>query len=167
MIDPQYLAVMAKAGFVGTLLYLAYVDWQSFRLPNRITIPFIALGLVFNYTTPFPITTPLASLLGIPVGYGVIWALNAIYKLYRGQNGIGMGDAKLLAGLGAWLGWSMLPSLLLIASITSLIVGFAWLKFKSYSLSQALPFGPFLAIAGIIELLWPQIIPTLLLPKLI
>jgi prepilin signal peptidase PulO-like enzyme (type II secretory pathway) len=78
-----------------------------------------------------------------------------------------MGDAKLLAALGSWLGWEVLPSTLLIASITGLLGGIVWLKWHQHKLGNAFPFGPFLAFAGIIELLWPQLIQTLILPKLI
>ncbi len=77
-----------------------------------------------------------------------------------------MGDAKLLAALGAWLGWQPLPSILLIASLAGLIGGVVWLAWNKQNHRTAFPFGPFLAIAGIIELLWPQTIQTLLLSKL-
>lgn len=100
------------------------------------------------------------------MGYGFLWALNTGFRAIKGRNGIGMGDAKLLAALGAWLGWVALPNILFIASFLGLIGGLAWLKFNKQKLNQAFPFGPFLAIAGIIELLWPQFIQNLL-PQLI
>jgi leader peptidase (prepilin peptidase)/N-methyltransferase len=78
-----------------------------------------------------------------------------------------MGDAKLLAALGAWLGWSTLPSILLMASVTGVLGGIIWLKLRRDHLREAFPFGPFLVIAGIIELLWPQLIQTWILPNLI
>lgn len=77
-----------------------------------------------------------------------------------------MGDAKLLAALGAWLGWFALPEILLMASLTGLIGGFIWLQWNKQNHRSAFPFGPFLAIAGIIELLWPQTLQTLLLSHL-
>jgi leader peptidase (prepilin peptidase)/N-methyltransferase len=77
-----------------------------------------------------------------------------------------MGDAKLLAALGAWLGWTVLPSLLLIASLSGIIGGLIYLQWRRQNTRSAFPFGPFLAFAGIIELLWPQIIPHLLLGSL-
>ena len=77
-----------------------------------------------------------------------------------------MGDAKLLAALGAWFGWYTLPSILLVASVSGLIGGLVWLQWKKQNHRSAFPFGPFLAIAGIIELLWPQTLQTLLLSKL-
>jgi len=89
--------------------------------------------------------------------------MNFVYRALKKQNGIGMGDAKLLAGLGAWLGASALPMVLLVASLTGLIGGLIWLKWQRSQINQVFPFGPFLAFAGIIELLWPQALQTLLL----
>lgn len=149
------------------LLYLAYVDWRTFRLPNAITLPLIFLGLAFSWVPNLRLTTPDSAFIGAFLGYTFFWALNTGYRLLKNRNGIGMGDAKLLAALGAWLGWTTLPSILLVASLTGIIGGILWLQLRGHQLQQAFPFGPFLAIAGIIELLWPQLITTLILPKLI
>jgi prepilin signal peptidase PulO-like enzyme (type II secretory pathway) len=156
-----------KSLLVLTLLYLAYVDWRTFRLPNVITFPLIILGILFNWVSEFRFTSLAYAMLGVALGYGSLWALNAGYRLLKNRNGIGMGDAKLLAALGAWLGWSAIPSILLIASIAGIIGGIAWLKWRGHQLQQEFPFGPFLVIAGIIELLWPQLIQTLIQPSLI
>lgn len=150
-----------------TLVYLAYVDWRTFRLPNALTLPLIFLGLAFNGLSDMRLTAPTSALLGASIGFASLWLINAGYRRLKSRNGIGMGDAKLLAALGAWLGIGALPSILLIASITGLVGGILWLKWRQFQLQQAFPFGPFLVIAGIIELLWPQFIPTLILPKLI
>ncbi|WP_255532893.1 A24 family peptidase [Polynucleobacter sp. CS-Odin-A6] len=156
-----------KSFLILALLYLAYVDWRTFRLPNVITLPLIFLGIVFNCVSDLSLTSPASALLGGILGYGSLWALNAGYRLLKNRNGIGMGDAKLLAALGAWLGLHSLPTILLIASITGLIGGIVWLKWNRHNVGNAFPFGPFLAFAGIIELLWPQLIQTLILPRLI
>lgn len=148
-------------------MYLAYIDWRTFRLPNTITLPMIFLGIAFNVVSDIRFTDPSSALLGASLGFASLWILNFGYRLLKSRNGIGMGDAKLLAALGAWLGWSALPSILLIASLTGLVGGIIWLKWRKFQLQQAFPFGPFLVIAGIIELLWPQLIPTLILPRLI
>lgn len=158
---------IVKSLLVLTLLYLAYIDWRTFRLPNAITFPLIFLGIAFNSISDLRLTTPSAALIGALLGYASLWTLNAGYRLLKNRNGIGMGDAKLLAALGAWLGWGALPSILLIASVTGIVGGLVWLQWRGHQLQQAFPFGPFLVIAGIIELLWPQLIPTLILPKLI
>ena len=156
---------IVKSLLVLALLYLAYIDWRTFRLPNAITFPLIFLGIAFNSISDLRLTTPSAALLGALLGYASLWTLNAGYHLLKNRNGIGMGDAKLLAALGAWLGWGALPSVLLIASVTGIVGGLTWLQWRGHQLQQAFPFGPFLVIAGIIELLWPQLIPTLILPK--
>ena len=149
------------------LIYLAYIDWRTLRLPNAITLPLIIFGITFNCVSDLRFTTPSSALLGALLGYASLWALNAGYRLLQNRNGIGMGDAKFLAALGAWLGWGSLPNILLIASATGMVGGIIWLKWRGQQLQQAFPFGPFLVIAGIIELLCPQLIPTLILPKLI
>jgi leader peptidase (prepilin peptidase)/N-methyltransferase len=156
-----------KGLLILVLLYLAYIDWHTFRLPNVITLPLIFLGLAFNWVSELRFTSPSSAFIGAFLGYTMLWALNAGYRLLKNRNGIGMGDAKLLAALGAYLGWSSLPSILLVASIAGILGGITWLKWRGHQLQQAFPFGPFLAIAGIIELLWPQLIPILILPKLI
>jgi len=156
-----------KTLLILALVYLAYIDWRTFRLPNAMTLPLIFLGIAINGVSDLRLTTLISALLGASLGYGSLWALNAGYRLLKNRNGIGMGDAKLLAALGAWMGWSALLSILLMASVTGVIGGIVWLKCRGHRLQQAFPFGPFLAIAGIIELLWPQLIPTLILSKLI
>lgn len=156
---------IVKSLLVLALLYLAYIDWRTLHLPNAITFPLIFLGIAFNSISDLRLTTPSAALLGALLGYASLWTLNAGYHLLKNRNGIGMGDAKLLAALGAWLGWGALPSVLLIASVTGIVGGLTWLQWRGHQLQQAFPFGPFLVIAGIIELLWPQLIPTLILPK--
>ena len=161
--DVVTLGWLIKSLLILALLYLAYIDWHSFRLPNAITLPLIILGLGFNFLSDLRLTSPLSGLIGACLGYGAIWLLNKTYYLLKNQNGIGMGDAKLLSALGAWLGWAALPSILLLASALGIIGGVLWLNWNRRKLHQAFPFGPFLVIAGIIELLWPQIIPTLLM----
>ena len=156
-----------KSLLILALIYLAYIDWGTLRLPNAITFPLIFLGIAFNWVSDLRLATPSSAFFGAALGYTLLWALNAAYHFLKNRNGIGMGDAKLLAALGAWLGWSSLPSILLIASTSGIVGGIIWLQYRGHQLQQAFPFGPFLAIAGIIELLWPQLIPTLILPKLV
>jgi prepilin signal peptidase PulO-like enzyme (type II secretory pathway) len=146
---------------------LAYVDWRTLRLPNAITFPLIILGIGFNWISDLHFVSLPYAALGAILGYASLWVLNAGYHLLKHRNGIGMGDAKLLAALGAWLGWSALPSILLAASIAGIVGGITWLWWRGHQLQQAFPFGPYLAIAGIIELLWPQLNQTLILPRLI
>ena len=165
--DPKTSIWVIKSLLILALIYLAYIDWRTLRLPNVITFPLIVFGITFNWVSDLRLSTPSSALLGALLGYASLWALNAGYRRLQNRNGIGMGDAKLLAALGAWLGWSSLPSILLIASAAGIVGGIIWLKLRGHQLQQAFPFGPFLVIAGIIELLWPQLIQTLILPKLI
>ncbi|MBU3581130.1 prepilin peptidase [Polynucleobacter sp. AP-Capit-er-40B-B4] len=148
------------------LLYLAYFDLRTFRLPDIITLPLIFTGLLFNGLSNQGFASFQDSIIGATLGYTGLWLLNSLYRALKKQNGIGMGDAKLLAALGAWLGWQPLPGILLMASLTGLIGGVIWLFWNQQNHRAAFPFGPFLAIAGIIELLWPQTLQTLLLSKL-
>jgi len=148
------------------LVYLAYIDLRTFRLPDAITLPLIFSGLLFNGLAMEGLISFQDSAIGAIFGYSSLWLLNILYRLTKKQDGIGMGDAKLLAALGAWLGWLALPGILLMASLAGLIGGFIWLQWNKQNHRSAFPFGPFLVIAGIIELLCPQILQTFLLTKL-
>ena len=148
------------------LVYLAYIDLRTFRLPNLITLPLILVGLIFNGFSNQGFVSFQDAIIGAVLGYTSLWLLNYLYQSLKKQAGIGMGDAKLLAALGAWLGWFALPVILLIASLTGLIGGLIWLQWNKQHHRAAFPFGPFLVIAGIIELLWPQTLQILLLNKL-
>ena len=152
---------------IAILVYLAYYDLRTFRLPDVITLPLILLGLLFNSLSNQRFISSQDAIIGAILGYSCLWLLNLLYRTVKKQDGIGMGDAKLLAALGAWLGWSALPSILLMASLTGLIGGIIWLQWNKQNHRSAFPFGPFLAIAGIIELLWPQTLQILLLSKLV
>jgi leader peptidase (prepilin peptidase)/N-methyltransferase len=155
-----------KAALIIALVYLAYIDFRSFQLPNAITLPMIAIGILFNVvgTPSYPgVVSPIDSLLGSISGFALLWALDKMYYLSKKQHGIGLGDAKLLSALGAWLGLSAIPNILLIASISGVLGGLLWLRFQKQSIRSAFPFGPFLAFAGIIELLWPQLLQALIL----
>ena len=145
------------------LAYLAYIDLRTFRLPDLITLPLIFLGLCFNSFSNLQFVDAQESILGALLGYLSLWLLNRIYRYIRSQDGIGMGDAKLLAGLGTWLGWHALPGILFIASAFGIIGGILWLRINKQKHGSPFPFGPFLIFAGIIELLWPQLLQHLLL----
>ncbi|QWE08830.1 prepilin peptidase [Polynucleobacter ibericus] len=151
---------------IPVLMYLAYIDLRTFRLPDVITLPLILSSLLVSGLSNQGFVSFQDSFIGATLGYASLWLLNSLYRLAKKQDGIGMGDAKLLAALGAWLGWFALPGILLMASLVGLIGGFIWLKWNKQNHRSAFPFGPFLAIAGIIELLWPQTLQTLLLSNL-
>ena len=146
-----------------TLICLAYIDLHTFRLPDAITIPLVILGLGFNVLANPAFAEPINALLGAIFGFIFLWLINYFYRIVKRQDGIGMGDAKLLAALGAWFGWYALPAILFIAALTGLIGGMIWLYWNKQDRQKAFPFGPFLAFAGIIELIWPQFLQNLLL----
>jgi leader peptidase (prepilin peptidase)/N-methyltransferase len=145
------------------LAYLAYIDLRTFRLPDVITLPLLFSGLALNALPSLQFVTLQASIVGAILGYSSLWLLNRLYRYIKKQDGIGMGDAKLLAALGAWLGWGALPGILFIASTSGIVGGLLWLRLNKQNQGGAFPFGPFLIFAGIIELLWSQLLQNFLL----
>jgi leader peptidase (prepilin peptidase)/N-methyltransferase len=154
---------LIRLTLIFVLAYLAYIDLRAFRLPDLITLPLIFVGLCFNSFSKLQFVGSQESILGALLGYLLLWLLNRLYRYLKKQDGIGMGDAKLLAALGAWLGWSALPGILLIASASGIMGGMLWLRLNKKNHGSPFPFGPFLIFAGIIELLWPQLLQNLLL----
>ncbi len=139
---------------ITVLLILAWIDLRTFLLPDHITIPLIFVGCTANALGWIHWANIFDSVLGIVLGGGFLYGLNAIYRRIKGINGIGMGDAKLLAALGAFFGWEALPYILLMASLTGLLGGYIWLKVHHQDHSSAFPFGPYIALGGIITVLW-------------
>ena len=128
------------------LVVLSDVDLRTGYLPNWLTLPLIALGVVQAWSVQFPV---LLSVLGAVIGYLLIFVLSEYWHRVRGRQGIGLGDAKLLAASGSWLGVYLLPQVLLVASAAGLLTvgGQAVLSSKSVDLKESIPFGPFLALA--------------------
>jgi leader peptidase (prepilin peptidase)/N-methyltransferase len=138
--------------FVWTLLALSAIDLDTQLLPDSLTLPLLWLGLLVNIGGTF---TPLASAVaGAAVGYLVLWSVYWLFRLLTGKEGMGFGDFKLLAAIGAWLGWSMLPVVVLLSSFVGAAVGIALMFVRGQSRSTPIPFGPYLAAAGLIAMLW-------------
>lgn len=134
------------------LLTLSLIDYDTKYLPDDITLPFLWLGLAVNL---FGLFTPLSSaVLGAIAGYGILWLVFQAFRLVTGKEGMGYGDFKLLAMIGAWLGWEMLPLIIVLASCAGAIIGIGMVLFSGYDRREPLPFGPYLAVAGWIALLW-------------
>ncbi len=148
------IEIFSAIVIIGALLILSWIDFKTFILPDYLTYGLIAYGLVANIFLGLTWASTESSILGAVFGFVSLYVLNQLYLKIRGQHGIGMGDAKLLAGLGACLGIQSLPYILLIASSSGLIGGYAWLKLHQQDHSHAFPFGPFIAFGGIIVLLW-------------
>lgn len=143
---------LAWLGFVAALLALAFIDWDTTLLPDDITLPLLWAGLVCAALGWSDTTLP-AALWGAVAGYLTLWSVYWAFKLATGKEGMGYGDFKLLAALGAWFGWQALIPMLLLASLLGAVVGIA-LKFST-GLREGgyIPFGPFLAFAGLTALL--------------
>ena len=138
------------------LITLTFIDLDHFYLPDNLTIPFLWLGLLINIDATF--VSLSSAVIGATAGYLSLWSIYQLFKRLTGKEGMGYGDFKLLAMLGAWMGWQMLPVIIILSSLVGAIVGISLILFKNHQRSQPIPFGPYLAAAGWIALLWgPQI----------
>jgi leader peptidase (prepilin peptidase)/N-methyltransferase len=137
--------IYVSIGIAVVLLWMSWVDFVEMRLPDYLTLPLIVTGLTWSGLVSDQL---VPGLVGAIAGFGAIWALNIFWQRVRGQDGIGLGDAKLLAGAGAWLGWMGLPLVLLIASGAGLIAtGLAMLFARQKAgLTNVIAFGPFLSL---------------------
>ena len=138
--------------FIGALVALTGIDFDTQLLPDDITLPLLWLGLALN---AFGAYTDLKSaVIGAMAGYLSLWAVYWGFKLATGKEGMGYGDFKLLAALGAWLGWQMLPVTILLSSFVGAVVGLALMVLTRRGRNVPIPFGPYLAAAGVISLIW-------------
>ncbi len=141
---------LAACVLLWTLVALTFIDFDTQYLPDNLTLPLLWAGLVANL---FGVFVPLAdAVIGAVAGYLALWTVYWVFKLVRGKEGMGYGDFKLLAALGAWLGWQMLPLIVLLSSVVGAVIGIMLIVFKGRDHSVPLAFGPYLAIAGGIAL---------------
>lgn len=136
------------------LITLTFIDFDHQLLPDSITLPFLWLGLGLSLFEVF--TDVRTSLIGAIAGYFSLWLVYHLFRLITKKEGMGYGDFKLLALLGAWLGWTMLPAIILLSSLVGAILGTVWLSLSSQQRGTPLPFGPYLAAAGWLALMWGQ-----------
>ncbi|MGJ8692448.1 MAG: prepilin peptidase [Thalassotalea sp.] len=134
------------------LIALTMIDFDHMLLPDQIALPLMWLGLLINLGEVF--TTSQGAIIGAVAGYMSLFSIFWLFKLITGKEGMGHGDFKLVALFGAWFGWQLLPLLILMASAVGAIIGISLMVFKGHQREQAIPFGPYLAIAGWICLLW-------------
>ena len=146
------LAALAALLFTWSLIALTFIDFDTQLLPDSITQPLIWLGLLFNLGGLF--TTLNEALVGAVAGYLALWSIYWLFKLVAKKEGMGYGDFKLLAAIGAWLGWQMLPLVILLSSLVGAVVGVALILFAGHGRQVPIPFGPYLAGGGVIALLW-------------
>lgn len=134
------------------LIALTFIDFDKMLLPDQLTLPLLWAGLIINISEQYVSLTD--AVLGAAAGYMVLWSLYWTFKLLTGKEGMGYGDFKLLAALGAWLGWQSLPLILILSSCVGAILGIALIVANRQQHGKPMPFGPYLAIAGWIALLW-------------
>ena len=150
------VTTLAALVLVWSLVALAFIDLDTFYLPDDITLPLVWAGLVVNL---FGIFTDLPSaVIGAIVGYLSLWSVYWAYKLLTGKEGMGYGDFKLLAAIGAWLGWQQLPLVILLSSVVGAVIGIGLIVAARRGRNVPIPFGPYLVIAALIALVWGEAI---------
>jgi leader peptidase (prepilin peptidase)/N-methyltransferase len=158
-------AALGAMGFGWALLALTVIDLDTQLLPDDITLPLLWAGLLLNLGSTF---APLASaVIGAVAGYLALWSVYWAFKLATGKEGMGYGDFKLLAAIGAWLGWQKLPMVILFSSVVGAVVGIGLMVFARHGREKPIPFGPYLAAAGLIAMLWGDVIARRWLPILL
>lgn len=147
VIGPGYEALWALL-LVWTLIGLTVIDFDTQLLPDSMTLPLMWLGLILNYYHTF--TDFSSAFWGAIAGYLSLWSVYWLFKLATGKEGMGHGDFKLLAALGAWLGWQLLPAVILLSSVVGAMVGISLIVFRKHGREIPIPFGPYLAAAGLL-----------------
>jgi len=137
---------------IWALIALTFIDLDTQLLPDSITLPLLWLGLAFNLESTY--TDLPSAVIGAMAGYLALWSVFWLFKLATGKEGMGYGDFKLLAALGAWLGWQMLPAIILLSSVVGALAGILLIILARHGRNVPIPFGPYLAAAGLIALFW-------------
>lgn len=138
--------------FIWTLIALTFIDFDTQLLPDSLTQPLLWAGLLFNLSSTY--VSLSAAVVGAIAGYLALWSVYWLFKLVTGKEGMGYGDFKLLAAIGAWLGWKVLPLTILLSSLVGAVVGIALIVFARHGRQIPIPFGPYLAGGGLIALFW-------------
>ena len=149
---------------IWSLIALTFIDFDTQLLPDSITLPLLWSGLLANVAGFVPGVSLRDAVVGAIAGYVALWTIYWLFKLVRGKEGMGYGDFKLLAALGAWLGWQMLPLIVLLSSFVGAIIGIGLVVFRGRDHQIPLAFGPYLAIAGVIALFFGRSLVSLYLP---
>jgi leader peptidase (prepilin peptidase)/N-methyltransferase len=149
-------AALGALLFIWTMVALTFIDLDTQLLPDDLTLPLLWLGLIFNLGTTF--SELPSAVLGAVAGYLALWSVFWLFKLATGKEGMGYGDFKLLAAIGAWLGWQLLPLTILLSSLVGAVVGVVLIVLGRHGRNVPIPFGPYLAAAGVIALFWGEAI---------
>ncbi len=143
-------ATVAAWVFTLALIALTFIDFDTQLLPDDITLPLLWLGLLYNLDTGF--TDIHSAIVGAVAGYLILWSIYWLFKLVTGKEGMGYGDFKLLAAIGAWFGWQLLPAVILLSSLAGSIIGIGLIVLAKRGRNVPMPFGPYLALGGIAAL---------------
>jgi len=151
-------ALMA-IGLTCALVAISLIDIDHQIIPDSIALPLMWVGLIMSLFHPLAgaetlFVSPRDAIIGALAGYLSLWSVYHLFRLLTGKEGMGYGDFKLLAALGAWLGWSLLPLIILMSAVVGAVVGILLIVFKQHERSVPIPFGPYLAAAGWISMLW-------------
>jgi len=150
--SPPGWALAGALVLTWILIALTFIDLDKLLLPDQLTLPLLWLGLLLNISGQFVALSD--AVIGAAAGYMVLWTLYWAFKLLTGKEGMGYGDFKLLAAFGAWLGWQSLPLILILSSCVGAIFGITLIIMKRHQQAKPMPFGPYLAVAGWIALIW-------------
>lgn len=140
--------------FILALITLTFIDFDTQLLPDDITLPLLWLGILFNLN--FGLIDLKSAVIGAIAGYLILWSIYWVFKLVTGKEGMGYGDFKLLAAIGAWFGWQLLPAVILLSSVLGAVIGIALIALAKQGRGTPIPFGPFLATGGIAALFFGQ-----------
>ena len=146
------MALVGALTFIAAMVTLTFIDADTQLLPDDITLPLVWAGLLINLDGTF--ASLANAVVGAAAGYLVLWSVFWLFKLVTGKEGMGYGDFKLLAAIGAWLGWQLLPLVILLSSLVGAVVGIALIVLARHGRNVPMPFGPYLAAAGLIALFW-------------
>lgn len=146
------IAALGALLFLWAMIALAFIDLDTQLLPDDLTLPLLWLGLALNLGATY--TSLGSAVIGAMAGYLALWSIYWLFRLATGKEGMGYGDFKLLAAIGGWLGWQMLPLTILLSSVVGAVVGISLIVFARHGRNVPIPFGPYLAAAGVIALFW-------------
>lgn len=152
-------------GLVATLIALAFIDVDTQLLPDDLTLPLMWAGLAAASLGWTPVSLK-DSVFGAMAGYLSLWSVSQAYRLIRGRDGMGGGDFKLLAALGAWMGWMAIPSIILLSSLVGAVVGILLIVLRAHDRENPIPFGPYLAGGGVVALFFGDALSRLWFPTI-
>ncbi|HBC58541.1 MAG TPA: prepilin peptidase [Gammaproteobacteria bacterium] len=150
------IEALAALVLTWSLIALSLIDIDHQILPDQITLSLLWLGLLLSLFSFEAFSTPTEAIVGAIAGYLSLWTIYMIFKIITGKEGMGFGDFKLFAALGAWLGWQSLPLIILLSSLVGAAFGISLIVFRGADRQLAIPFGPYLAAAGWIALIWGE-----------